>query len=51
MDQNSILSRVLEEVKAAESLTGQTTAHSTYVSGLFEDTNQDECVSKQIESN
>ena len=32
----SVLSRVLEEVKAAESCDSSTTAHNSYTSGVFE---------------
>jgi hypothetical protein len=32
----SVLSRVLEEVKAAESCDSATTAHNSYTSGVFE---------------
>lgn len=37
MDQNkSVLSRVLDEVKAAESCDSSTTSHNSYTSGVFE---------------
>ena len=35
--QSSLLKRVLNEVKNAESNAANTTAHSVYVSGVFEE--------------
>ena len=36
-NEKSVLARVLEEVRVAENHTAQTTAHNTYVSGVFEE--------------
>ena len=36
-NQDSVLSRVLSEVRAAEAHAAQTTAHNVYVSGVFEE--------------
>ena len=34
---NPVLTRILEEIKSAQSTELATTAHNTYVSGIFED--------------
>jgi len=36
-DQKSMLSRILDEVKVAQSTTANSTSHNTYVSGVFEE--------------
>ena len=36
-EQNTVLARILEEVKAAECCDSSTTAHNSYTSGVFED--------------
>lgn len=36
-DQKSMLSRILDEVKVAQSSTTTSTSHSSYVSGVFEE--------------
>ena len=38
MENSKVLNRILSEVKNAESKSAETTAHSVYVSGVFEKT-------------
>lgn len=39
MENSKVLNRILNEVKNAESKSAETTAHSVYVSGVFEEDN------------